>query len=125
MLNTFYETERRGHVDRDVTIVLDAVGVDEADICKEHFSVLVFVFGDVLLNHNTQTEQHFLLDIFTLLVLLAFKVDSLFKPYLTDALQIHGVYNHLIIIRNKLFVDRMMKWPGLWKGKGWRMSSRS
>lgn len=31
-----------------VTVVLDAVGVDEADVGEEGVSVLVLVFGDVL-----------------------------------------------------------------------------
>lgn len=33
--------------------------------------------------------------------------------YLADALQIHGVYNDFIIVRHKLFVDRMVKRPRL------------
>lgn len=34
-----------------VTVVLDAVGVDEADIRQEHISVLIFVFRDILWIH--------------------------------------------------------------------------
>lgn len=30
------------------TVVLDAVGMDEADIRQEYISVLIFVFGDIL-----------------------------------------------------------------------------
>lgn len=41
------------------TVVLDAVRVDETDIGEEDFSVLVFVFGDVLL--NSKNEEHLLL----------------------------------------------------------------
>lgn len=37
------------------TVVLDTVGVDKTDIWEEDFSVLVFVFGDVLLSsRNSQ-----------------------------------------------------------------------
>lgn len=32
-------------------------------------------------------------------------------PHLADALQIHGVYDHLIVIWHKLFVNRMVKRP--------------
>lgn len=40
------------HYNRNVfTVVLDAVGVDEADIRQEHLSVLIFVFRDILLRH--------------------------------------------------------------------------
>lgn len=47
--------------------------------------------------------------------LVYFRLDNLYEPHLADVLQVHGVYNHLIIIRNKLFVDRMMEWPRLQK----------
>lgn len=42
---------------------------------------------------------------------ICFKVDTMYDSHLADALQIHGVYNHLIIIWHKLFVDRMVKRP--------------
>lgn len=40
-----------GYNSKVVTVVLDAVGVDEADIGQEHISVLIFVLRDVLWIH--------------------------------------------------------------------------
>lgn len=39
----------------------------------------------------------------------------MYSTHLADVFQIHGVYNHLIIIWDKLFVDRVVKWPWLWQ----------
>lgn len=40
-----------------VTVVLDAVGVDEADVGEEGVSVLVLVFGDVLQKRETHIQR--------------------------------------------------------------------
>lgn len=36
------------------------------------------------------------------------------STHLADVFQIHGVYDHLIIIWDKLFVDGVVKRPRLW-----------
>lgn len=40
-----------------------------------------------------------------------FWVHTTYATHLADVLQIHRVYNHLIIIWHKLFVDRVVKRP--------------
>lgn len=57
----FIETNCRCHRNSDgntPTIVLDAVGMDQTDIWEEHNSVLVFVFGDVLLKQEINKQEH-------------------------------------------------------------------
>lgn len=44
-------SQHDGYNSKVVTVVLDAVGVDEADIRQEHISVLIFVFRDILWIH--------------------------------------------------------------------------
>lgn len=48
------------------------------------------------------------------------KSDILLASHLADILQIHGVHNNFIIIRHKLFVDGMVKWPRLQRGEEWK-----
>ncbi len=62
--------------------------------------------------------KELLLEFFVLLILksiknecICFTVDTLCDSHLADALQIHGVNDHHIIIGHKLFVDGMVKWP--------------
>lgn len=45
------QDECNNHYSNVFTIVLDAVGVDEADIRQERISVLIFVFRDILWIH--------------------------------------------------------------------------
>lgn len=62
--NIFYnqflkETNLRGDNNSDdntFTIVLNTVGVDVTDVCQESISILIFVFRDVLLKHEIQTN---------------------------------------------------------------------
>lgn len=49
-------------------------------------------------------------------MLTLFKITAfLLVSHLPDSLQIHRIYNNLIIIRHKLFIDRMVKRPRLLK----------
>lgn len=46
---------------------------------------------------------------------ICFTVGTTYDSHLADVLQIHGVYNHFVIIWHKLLVDRMVKRPWLRK----------
>lgn len=99
--------------DHAFTVVLDTVGMDEADVREERISVLIFVFGDILWIHRTHEERVFT---FHFAVFAIHFNDLRFNDFthLADVFQIHGVHDDLVIIRHELFVDGVMERPRLW-----------
>lgn len=66
-----------------------------------------------------QTKKLSLLSSVNFVILLSvWWMDS---THLADVLQIHGVYNHLVIIWNKLLVDRVVERPRLWWKQGFNV----
>lgn len=66
-----------------------------------------------------QTKKLSLFNSVDFVILLS--VWRMYSTHLADVLQIHGAYDHLIIIWDKLFVDRVVEWPWLWWKQGFNV----
>lgn len=85
--------------------------MDESDIREEDLAILVFVFGDVLLNSKNTHRGTAPVSFLAFQMDVCFKGDATSGSHLADVFQIHWAYNDFVVIWHKLLVDGMVKRP--------------